>query len=67
MPKDVWDRINKAQGVQLEQWTERQLVSIDGYPLKIYGYAQAGILIEGTVYLATIVVESPLTSRAILA
>ena len=67
MPKDVWDRINKAQGVQLEQWTERQLVSIDGYPLKICGYAQAGILIEGTVYLATIVVESPLTSRAILA
>ena len=66
MRKDVWDRVNQAQGVRLEPWTERQLVSVNGSPLKIYGHAPAAITMEGIAYSADIVVVSPLTSEVIL-
>lgn len=71
---DIWasvtliskDQVNQAQGVQLEPWTVRQVVSVDGSPLKIYGHTSVAISMGGTAYSVDTVVVSPLTSEAIL-
>ena len=64
--KDVWDQINKGRGVKLKPWEERQLVSVDGSPLHVYGSVPVDLSLAGALYQADIVVVSPLNTEAIL-
>ena len=52
--------------MRLEPWNERQLVSVDGNPLQVYGQASMDIILDGTKYQSQTVVVSPLTTSAIL-
>ena len=64
MRKDM-DRVNtRKQGVRLEPWVEQQLVSINGTPSQVYGHAAVDLSIDETVYLAGVVVVSPLTIKS---
>ena len=66
MRKDTWDQVNDGLATELEPWSERQLVSVDGTPLQVHGQACVDIVLDGTNYQSGIVVVSPLTTNAIL-
>ena len=64
MRKDEWDHI--SLGTKLEPWAERNLVSIDGTPLLIYGHAIVYLSLGEQTYSVDIIVVGTLTTRAIL-
>ena len=53
--KDTWDQVTDGLATELEPWSERQLVSVDGIPLQVYGQVCVDIVLDGTNYQSGIV------------
>ena len=65
--KETWDRIKQHLEGDLRPWGGKQLVSVDGTPLQIYGSATVEIVLESTQFLLSgIIVVSHLTTSVIL-
>lgn len=65
--EETWDRIKQHLEGDLRPWGGKELVSVDGTPLQVYGSATVEIVLESTQFLlSNIIVVSPLTTSVIL-
>ncbi len=63
--KDLWDEIS-ASGTSLTPWTGRQLVGVEGSPIRVHGEAEISVSFGGQPVSVNLVVADSLKARAIL-
>lgn len=65
LQEDHWNRTHFKEA-KLENWSEQQLVGVDGTPLQVLGSTQVNILLSGRPFCQKMIIVRSLTTKAIL-